>query len=66
MCDPVEPCGGGGGCTHISCIICARRIVACLQAWQKMLVEIGFQELIFEDAMGLLLQQVRAALLEYD
>jgi len=30
----------------------------CIQSWQKKLVDVGFQELVFEDAMALMLQQV--------
>lgn len=32
--------------------------MTCIQSWRKKLTDIGIQELVFEDAMELLLQQV--------
>ncbi|KAF5840411.1 peptidase C65 Otubain-domain-containing protein [Dunaliella salina] len=38
------------------------RILTCVQSWRKKLIDVGFQELVFEDAMELLLQQVNGIL----
>ena len=34
------------------------RASACIQGWRKKLIDSGFQEIVFEDAMGLLLETV--------
>lgn len=56
-------------CVHGSVWECSRahaalaswpRFIACVKGWKAKLVESHFQELVFEDAMELLLEQVSA------
>lgn len=39
-----------------------RRFIECIKGWRQKLIDCNFQELVFEDAMDMLLDQVLACI----
>lgn len=48
---------------HRVCALAPRRFLQCLQGWKQKLSEAGYDAIVYEDPLDMLLQQVQAILI---